>query len=288
MTASASPIRPILGSILHPSDFSEASRVAFGHALKAALVAKASLAMLHVAPTHSDSDWSAFPGVRETLERWKILPPNSPRSAVPDLGINVRKVVAVQSDPAKMVLDFLETHPTDLVVLAHHQRAGLMGWIRRSVSEPVARMSGEMTLFIPDGCPGFVNIDDGSVSLNNILVPVAAEPRAQTAVSAAARMARSLQRPEGRFTVLHVGEDAMPVFECPDVPGWTWDIQKTTGSVIDEIILAAKATRADAIVMATNGRDGFLDALRGSNSERVLQKSPCPLLVIPEASPLVF
>jgi hypothetical protein len=35
------------------------------------------------------------------------------------------------------------------------------------------------------------------------------------------------------------------------------------------------------IVMATDGRNGFLDALRGSHSERVLRRTPCPLLAIP-------
>jgi nucleotide-binding universal stress UspA family protein len=34
--------------------------------------------------------------------------------------------------------------------------------------------------------------------------------------------------------------------------------------------------------MTTNGRDGFLDALRGSHSERVLHRTPCALLAIPE------
>jgi nucleotide-binding universal stress UspA family protein len=35
------------------------------------------------------------------------------------------------------------------------------------------------------------------------------------------------------------------------------------------------------IVMSTDGRNGFLDALRGSHSERVLRQTPCPLLAIP-------
>ena len=34
-------------SVFHPSDFSEASEVAFAHALKIALVAKAKLTVLH-------------------------------------------------------------------------------------------------------------------------------------------------------------------------------------------------------------------------------------------------
>src|SRR5688572_8780958 len=68
-------------SIFHPSDFSEASAVAFDHALKIALASRAALNMLHVA-ADPDADWSDFPGVRATLERWRLIPPGSPKSAV--------------------------------------------------------------------------------------------------------------------------------------------------------------------------------------------------------------
>jgi nucleotide-binding universal stress UspA family protein len=33
--------------------------------------------------------------------------------------------------------------------------------------------------------------------------------------------------------------------------------------------------------MATDGRDGFLDALRGSFTERVLRGVDCPVLAVP-------
>jgi nucleotide-binding universal stress UspA family protein len=39
--------------------------------------------------------------------------------------------------------------------------------------------------------------------------------------------------------------------------------------------------------MSTDGRNGFLDALRGSHSERVLRRTPCPLLAIPVAAAVV-
>ena len=42
------------------------------------------------------------------------------------------------------------------------------------------------------------------------------------------------------------------------------------------------AMGAGLIVMSTDGRNGFLDALRGSHSERVLRQAPCPLLTVPE------
>ena len=41
---------PILQHVFHPSDFSPASEVAFAHALKAALIAKAAFTVLHVSP----------------------------------------------------------------------------------------------------------------------------------------------------------------------------------------------------------------------------------------------
>jgi hypothetical protein len=103
---------PILDSILHPSDFSEGSRVAFAYALKAALIAKARLTLLHVSPAGAEGDWADFPGVRETLERWGLIPPGSPSRAVPKLGIDVRKVVGHDNDPVRSVLGYLDQHQT--------------------------------------------------------------------------------------------------------------------------------------------------------------------------------
>src|SRR5215213_9448979 len=87
-----------IARIFHPSDFSEASEVAFAHALKAALVTHSVLDVLHVTAGH-DIDWADFPGVRETLARWGLLPPNSPPTAVVDLGIDVVKCVTHAADP---------------------------------------------------------------------------------------------------------------------------------------------------------------------------------------------
>ena len=103
---------PIIDSILHPSDFSAASEVAFAHALKVALIARSQLTMMHVSPGMT-AEWTDFPGVRETLARWGLIPQDSPRSAVPALGIDVRKVIAHHNNPVQSVLEFLSaTRPT--------------------------------------------------------------------------------------------------------------------------------------------------------------------------------
>lgn len=145
-----------------------------------------------------------------------------------------------------------------------------------------------MTLFLPAGVGGFVSLEDGSVSLRNILVPVAERPRPQPAIVAAARLVQQLQCDKGAFTLLHVGDEgSMPAMHTPDVSGWTWRRQSASGDVITAILEAAREGKADLIVMCTDGRHGFLDALRGSHSERVLRQAPCPLLAIPKASQAV-
>lgn len=272
---------PILRNIFHPSDFTEASESAFAHALRAALMAQANLTILHVS-SDRDTEWMEFPGVRAALERWGLLPMNSRRSDVAKLGIHVKKVQAVHQDPIESVTSYLAEHTTDLIVLATDQSKGCVPWLSRSVAVPVALESRQMTLFVPKGVAGFVSVHDGSISLTNILIPVASTPPAQAALQAAVRMAYRLNRPAGVFTVLHVGEKGdMPDLHYSDMPGWQWDTVIKQGDVVDVICDTAEEIKADLIVMTTEGRHGFLDALRGSHSERVLHKAPCPLLAIP-------
>jgi nucleotide-binding universal stress UspA family protein len=272
---------PILQNVFHPSDFTPASETAFAHALRAALMAQANLTILHVSQTR-DAEWTEFPGVRATLERWGLLPRNSGRSDVAKLGIDVRKVQAVHQDPVESVTGYLATHAADLIVLATDQSKGGIPWLSKSVAVPVALASRQMTLFIPKGIDGFVSPQNGAVALRNILIPVAVAPPAQAAIQAAVRLAYRFDCSAGLFTLLHVGaEGDMPEILCPDMPGWRWEKVTKQGDVVDVICRTADEMKADLIVMTTEGRHGFLDALRGSHSERVLRRTPCPLLAIP-------
>jgi len=275
-----------LESIFHPSDFSEASEVAFVHALKMALVAGAKLTMLHVEASPG-AEWQDFPGVRDTLERWGLIPKDSPKSAVGQLGIKVAKVLKLSNDPVKACLGFLEKNPTDLIVLAVRQHEGRMRWLGKSVGGPIARRAGQMTLFTPHGVEGFVSRQDGSISLRNVLIPVAIKPRPQPSVEAAARLIRNLQLPAGMVTVLHVGPAAeMPSLKFPKETDWTWTKVVKVGEPADVILQTAAELRTDVIIMTTDGPDGFLDALRGTISERVLRKARCPVVNLPVGSML--
>lgn len=275
----------IIESILHPTDFSEGSKVAFHHALKASLLAKSKLTLLNVTQ-HGTSEWSEFPGVRETLERWGLLAKGSPMSAVGELGIDVRKVFAQESDPVEAVLRYLKKHPADFIVLATSQRDGRVRWLGKSVAEPVARKAWEKTLFIPTDSEGFVDARDGSVHLGKILIPVAQSPRPQPAIEATARLVEKFECRAGTIVLMHVGDSStMPTVRCPEVVGWEWKQELRTGDIIQSIVDTAKDLEADLIVMSTDGRNGFLDGLRGSHSERVLRHGAAPLLTIPVGPP---
>jgi len=245
-------------------------------------------------PTHSahveanpGTEWQDFPGVRDTLERWGLIPKGSPKSAVGQLGIGVGKVIASGKDPVKACLGFLEKHPGELIVLAVRQHEDRMRWLDKSVGKPMAREAGQMTLFIPHGVKGFVSRQDGSISLRNILIPVTRKPRPQPSLEAAARLIRNLQLPAGMVTLLHVGPAAeAPSVKLPGDTDWAWNSVAKAGEPADTIAQTATELSADLIVMTTDGPDGFLDGLRGTTSERVLRKARCPVANLPVGSML--
>lgn len=248
------------------------------------MLSRSKLTLLHVS-TDGTSQWSQFPGVRETLERWGALPKGSPKAAVGQLGIEACKILAKKDEPVDAVVHYLENNPTDLIVLSTSKRDGRIPWLGKSVAEPVTRKAGEMTLLIPGDVEGFVSPNDGSVNLKRILIPIARTPRPEPALSAAARLVQKWNCSEGTFVLLHVGNsNTMPAVRTPEVPGWTWEKELRTGEVIEGIIKSAKENNADLIALATDGRNGFLDALRGSHSERILRYGVAPLLTIPIGS----
>jgi nucleotide-binding universal stress UspA family protein len=271
-------------SIFHPTDFSKESLVAFAHALKLALACRAELRIMHIETRPGETTWEEFPHVRETLTRWDLLPPGSDRRAVARLGLRVDKIVATGTNPARSILEYLETRPADLLVLATHQSGGLAGWLGNAIAEPLARHARMLTLFIPPLIEGFVSRESGEVQLRQVLIPVDQQPDPRTAIDAAAGLGLALGCRPMAFTLLHVGAEAdMPKVTRPAQEGWTWNSVSQPGEVVEQIFRVATELPADLIAMGTQGHKGFLDALRGSTTERVLRDARCPVLAVPVA-----
>jgi nucleotide-binding universal stress UspA family protein len=272
--------------ILHPTDFSEPSEVAFVHALKLTLLMHGRLHVLHVSRHDGPVGWRSFPGVREALERWGALPPGSPPEAVGELGIEVEKVEAVGDDPILVTHDFLQRHPADMIVLATHQRDGLARWRQPSVAERIARDARQVALFIPVGTRGFVDAGTGLIRLRRVLIPVDRTPAPQPAIDAGATLASLQDRAPMTFQVVHVGEAELPSMVVRDTPGWTWEQRQLTGEPAAALVEAVKAFDPDLVVMTTAGHHGFMDAMRGSTTERVLRAIRCPLLAVSDTARL--
>jgi nucleotide-binding universal stress UspA family protein len=71
-----------------------------------------------------------------------------------------------------------------------------------------------------------------------------------------------------------------------DIPDVEWAKDKTvvrtavSGTPFLEIIRYAKENEIDLIVMGTHGHSGLVHVMLGSVAERVVRKSPCPVLTV--------
>jgi len=269
----------IIRSIVHPTDFSDASAEAFAHALRIAVAMKCKLYILHVATAPADEDWMSFPHVRETLARWGFFDAGEPPSAIQSkLGMTIRKVELAPGSPVDGILAFLDKHEADLIVLGTEGRQGTARWLHGSVAEKLARHARTPTLFVPAKVRGFVDQARGELDLHRVLIPVDRQPKPTEAIAIVMEFARSLSG-SVEERLIHVGSNPPRVKQASDphrIP-----IAIRHGDVVDTIVSEAAEWPADLIGMPTAGHDGFLDALRGSTTERVLRQAPCPLLAVP-------
>ncbi len=277
-----------IGNIIHPTDFSHGSDVAFGHALRLALGCHGQLEILHVDREQGRANWDSYPSVRETLSRWKLLPDDAKRSDVGKLGVNISKSASKGVEAATSVLEHIDRRGADLVVMATHRREGLDRWMYKSLAEQVSHRTEAATLFVPYGMNGFVALETGEVTLKRILIPVDSTTDAQPIVEAVAEIVDAICDADVEICLLHIGDPAaMPSLKLPsqDHCGWNWESRP--GSVVEGIHDYAVQNNVDLIAMTTNGRDGFLDVIRGTTTERVLHQSQCPVLSIhqPDYSP---
>lgn len=270
-----------LKRIAHPTDLARDSEFAFYHALRLAVAARSRLDILHVEKDVLAVTPEDYPSVSRTLQRWEL-----PSDALGpgDNGDRVRTITAYGTEPFQPLLDYLDESMPDLMVLATHRRHGFDRWLHKEIAQRLARRRAMLTLFVPYGDEGFISPTMGEVEMHRVLLPVDWIPCPQAAVDAVAELADLLGCASLELTLLHVGEGSedFPHVTLPERDGWTWERRTRSGEVVETILAAAaEESVADLIVMVTEGREGFLDALRGSTTEQVLRGAPCPLLAVP-------
>lgn len=264
--------------IFHPTNLEEEAMPAFYHALGLTVAASATLTLMHVGSS-AETSVQELPQVRSTLKRWGVITEAHGSKELRDMGIGVRKILE-GGDPLQACLAYLKDHRADLVVLHTHQRDEAMDWLGRRVAEPLMREAHLPTLIVPSNAQGFFDPSSGVMRMQRILLPIASTPSPSEAIALASWIAEVLKVDDARFMLLSIGGDDFGhvIDHAPQRPGWEWSLVQREGEVVDGILHAALEWKPDLIVMPTQGHDGFLDALRGSTTERVLRRIRCPML----------
>lgn len=60
------------------------------------------------------------------------------------------------------------------------------------------------------------------------------------------------------------------------------------GFIADKIVDISNEIQADIIIMGTKGATNFLDKWLGTNAQKVMKKSECPVWIIPESAPILY
>lgn len=269
--------------ILHPSDFSEASEVAFDHALSLAVHGGAHFTLLHAVGRRATDNWPGYPSARSRIAQW------SAAGSIHGFEDRVRQATITKRemdvrDPAAAAGLFVEKHPVDMLVLATKSRRGLSRLLGPPRAETLARETKLLTLFVPDVARPFVHRATGDLSLHRILIPVdpATDPR--PAMSQAVSAAAMLRNPSVEITLLHVGEGADEVTtDVPDLPFCRWHVVRRSGDVVDEILRTAEASGADAIYMSTAWNRAQLLRTGHGVTEAILDSATCPVVAVPVA-----
>lgn len=262
----------MLTRIACPTDFSSESALAFDHALALALATRARLDLLHVHGLDEAEAWRKFPRVRERLIAWGHLAADAaPGDVEGATGMAVRKIEIEDRNPLDGLNEFFTRHRPDLVVMGSHGRLGLERLVKGSVSTALATEARLPVLLFGPEARGFVDPASGAVNVGRILAPVAHEPPAGAALS---RLDGMFDGIGGELDCLHVGDEPCVVRGN--------DVRTVKGDVIAEILAAAQG--ASLIAMPTAGRHGLLDALRGSTTEQIVARAPCPVLALPVAN----
>jgi nucleotide-binding universal stress UspA family protein len=294
---------------LLPTDFSSASNKALDHALVLAHKYDAELIMLHVEVPHTHDPHNPkkeFPDLDELFAfiRQHVAGRVDDDSLPVIQGtVAIREEVRRSISDATEILDFIEQESIDLVIMGTHGRGALKSFVLGSTTDKVIRGSLAPVLTIHKG-EDLLITNQGKY--NKILAPVdfsdASRESLQLAVNLATKFGSEL-------IVFHVFEpvlsapgffsdsptmtnidpdlkarsiDALKKFAGDILPGGT-PFELSSGRAHREISDYANKHGVDLIVIANQGWNALDQFLLGGTTEKLIRKSPVPVMVKPFA-----
>jgi nucleotide-binding universal stress UspA family protein len=228
-------------------------------------------------------------------------------------GIQVRTIVG-SHDPAEAILAISQEHQADLIVLSSHGARGATRWRHGSVALRIARHSPFPVLLLHsdiDGSSGLTAPGHGPL---RVLVPLDGSPMAEEALEPAIFLSRVFSSPAQG--ILHLAcviplSDPEMLAETErkhairEVQAYLWTVERHIHwqeeggakiSVTDSITISPDVAQAlieraepekggdeqgyDLIAMTTHGRGGLARWIMGSITERVLNTTRLPMLIV--------
>ena len=278
MTQSAAGLSKILVAI----DDTEFSAGAIRVATELARAAGATLVVLNVLPTRQGSDvMGVDTRLAEQEEALKLL-----QVTVAGAEASGVKTVAVTHrgrSPAQGIVASANEHSADMIVIGRRGRYGLARAMLGGVGGAVGKVIGGAL------CPVLVAPKASKIWERRVLLASDGSAASDTATRIAARLARSRNLPLTVVSVEVPKHSAERQAEAAKIvertvatlraEGIDADGKVGHGLVPDEVQAIASQTEADLIVIGSEGRTGLGRVLLGSNSEAVIARATCPVLV---------
>jgi nucleotide-binding universal stress UspA family protein len=294
-----------IGKILFPTDFSNASTAALGHAVMLADGFSAELTLLHVATNESGVQHAHFPELEkagnELEEMIEEQLAEITGTARPQR-LAVKRVVRQNPEPVQEIATFSADGKFDLIVMGTHGRTGVAHLLMGSIAENLVRVAPCPVLTVREHME-----KEEVVPYLKILVPVDFSAHAEKALKYGIALAMNFEAP---LILLHVLD--MPVQPShydldenflmqrqPDIETTTInalrDLMKrlspqrlefstacVVGRAYAEIVNYAAKHDCDLIVLGTHGLSALEKFLLGSTAAKVVRHAPCPVLAVKE------
>lgn len=280
--------------ILCPTDFSQGARRALEIATRLAVEDGAELVVLHswYIPPIAFSMEATFPAyVVEDLADQAQKGLDAAVAEAIAAGAARTTGVLRNGVPWSDIVTVLDEGGCDLCVIGTHGRSGLARFLLGSVTEKVIRHAP---------CSVLAVRPDSKVQMfSHALVPTDFSDSAAQAVD----LARSLVRPDGTLTLLHVLDLPVPYSgEVTEMPDFARDLDRSAaealakaahriadrrvttttriGSPGPQALAAAEHDPTiDLVVTGSHGRTGIRRVLLGSVAEKVVRNAKVPVLV---------
>ncbi|QPV63656.1 universal stress protein [Halosimplex litoreum] len=286
-------------TILVPTDGSAHAERAARHAVSLAEAFGASVTVLGVADIAAAAGPFDAGGVsREFRERVRSESESVVEEtvALADDRVPVKTAV-VDGDPAKAIVEYADEGEFDAVAMGTHGRRGLSRLVFGSVARYVVRHTTRPVLTARETDAGLVTDYD------DVLVPTDGSDAAEAAVAHGIAVADAFDATVHAVTVVDLG--GMTTGSGVEPPTQRLERQTEAGEETVEAVaerardegLDATATvvhgfpsadlldyvdeeGVDIVAMGTHGRTGLDRVLLGSTTERVLTRSPVPVLAV--------